>query len=94
MAGTGEQGHGVGDHRREEGDVFRILFQYFRGDVHQVVKPAGHLHRGNRGDHPHDDENDVYRNGARFDTEKPQDQHAEVRRQNRCRCFPGVRPAR
>ena len=78
MAGPGKQGHGVGDHRRQEGDVFRILFQDFRGDVHQVVEPAGHLHCRDCGDNPHDDEDDVHRDGARLDAEKPQDQHAEA----------------
>ena len=78
MAGPGKEGHGVGDHRREEGDVFRIFFQYFRGDVHQVVEPSGHLHRRDGGDHRHDDEDDVCRNGARLDAEKPQDQYAET----------------
>jgi len=78
MASPGKHGHGVGDNRREEGDLFRIAFQYPRCDVHQVVKPPGHLHRRNGGNHPHDDEDDVYRNGARLHAEAdPQDQHAE-----------------
>ena len=79
MAGAGKHGHGVSDDRRKEGDVLRVALQNSGGDMHQVVKSPGDLHSGDSSNHPHDDQDDVHRNGPRFQAkDNAEDQDAKA----------------
>ncbi len=78
VPGTGENGHKPGHQRGEKGNVFGVTAQQALRQANQVVHPPGHLHRGNRSDHRHDDLDNVKGDRARLDLEKErQDEHAK-----------------
>lgn len=74
MARAGKQGHQVGDRRRQEGDVFGVVFQNPRRNLHQILQAAGLLHGGNGRDHPHNDQDDIKGNLSRLQA-KPKTQN-------------------
>ncbi len=79
QAGAGENGHGVGHHRGQEGDVLGVAPQDALGHLDHVVQPAGHLHGRNRGNDRHDDQNHVDGDAAGLEAEdQRQHQHAKT----------------
>jgi len=68
VPGTGEDGEDIGDGRRHEGDVFRVLAQQFGGCLDHQVQTAGGLHRGRRRNHRHHHQHNVNRRAGRLQT--------------------------
>ena len=59
VPGTGQHGEGVGDCRRDEGDVAGVAVQDPGGQPHQIVQATRRLHGGCGRNHRHDHQHHV-----------------------------------